>query len=190
MPARRKRTISAEDLYRFQLITDCQISPDGRHVVFCVQRVDRETEKKHTNLWIVPTSGGRPRQFTYGDQVDHQPRWSPDGSEIAFISNRGDKDQPQIYVIPLLGGEARPLTDLKGEFGAFEWSPDGKRLVCQFRKKDPEAIEREQDEDKKKLGVVARHVTRVFYKLDGYGFLPKERWHVWVLDARTGRASS
>jgi dipeptidyl aminopeptidase/acylaminoacyl peptidase len=187
MPARRKRPISAEDLYRFQLITDCQISLDGRHVVFCVQRVDREAEEKYTNLWIVPTSGGRPRQFTYGDQADHQPRWSPDGSEIAFISNRGDKDQPQIYVIPFLGGEARPLTDLKGEFGAFEWSPDGRRIVCQFRKKDQEAIEREKDEDKKKLGIVARHITRVFYKLDGHGFLPKERWHIWTINARTGK---
>jgi dipeptidyl aminopeptidase/acylaminoacyl peptidase len=193
MPTRRKRRIAAEDLYRFHLITDCQISPDGRHVVFCLQRVDRKTEKTHSNLWIIPTDGGRararrPRQFTYGDQVDSQPRWSPDGSEIAFISNRGDEKQPQLYVIPFHGGEARPLTNLKGSFGPFEWSPDGRRLACQFRRKDREAIEREEDERKKELGVVSRHVTRVFYKLDGSGFLPKGRWHIWTIDARTGRA--
>ena len=61
MAARGKRCITAEDLYRFQLIADCQISPDGRHVVYCVQRVDQETEKKYTNLWIVSTDGGHPR---------------------------------------------------------------------------------------------------------------------------------
>ncbi len=188
MPARKKRRITAEDLYRFQLITDCQISPDGQHVVFCVQRVDKKTEKKYSNLWIAPTDRGRARQFTYGDQVDSQPKWSPDGSEIAFVSNRDDEKQPQIYVIPFHGGEARPLTDLKGEFETFEWSPDGKQLVCQFRKKDKEAIEREEDEQKKKLGVVSRHITRVFYKLDGSGFLPQDRWHIWTIDARTGRA--
>ena len=187
MPAQKKRGISAEDLYRFQLITDCQISPDGRHVIFCVQRVDRKTEKRYSNLWIAPTDGGRARPFTHGDQADSQPKWSPDGSEIAFVSNRGDEKQPQIYVIPFHGGEARPLTDLKGTIGAFEWSPDGKRFVCQFRKKDKEAIEREKDERKKELGVVSRHVTRVFYKLDGSGFLPKERWHIWTIDARTGK---
>ena len=188
MPKRKKSRITAEDLYRFQLITDSQISPDGHHVVFCVQRVDKKTEKKYSNLWIAPTDRGRVHQFTYGDQSDSQPKWSPDGSEIAFISNRGDEKQPQIYVIPLHGGEARPLTDLKGEIGPFEWSPDGKHFVCQFRKKDQEAIAREEDERKKELGVVSRHITRVFYKLDGSGFLPKERWHIWTIDARTGRA--
>ena len=146
MPARTKRGISADDLYRLQLISDCQISPDGRHVVFGVQRVDRENEKKYANLWVVPTDRGPARQFTYGNQVDASPRWSPDGGQIAFISNRGEEKQPQIHVIPFHGGEARPLTNLKGEFGPFEWSPDGKQLVCQFRKKDEEVIAREEDE--------------------------------------------
>ena len=62
MPARTKRGISADDLYRLQLISDCQISPDSRHVVFGVQRVDMESEKKYANLWVVPTDRGPARQ--------------------------------------------------------------------------------------------------------------------------------
>jgi dipeptidyl aminopeptidase/acylaminoacyl peptidase len=192
MAARKERCITAEDLYRFQLVTDCQISPDGRHIVYSVQRIDQETEKKYTNLWIVPTDGGYLRQFTHGDQTDSHPRWSPDGSEIAFISSRGnnnkDGKQPQIYIIPFHGGEARSLTKLRGEIGAFEWSPDGKQLVCQFRKQDPDAIEREEDKRKKELGVVSRHITRVWFKLDGSGYKPKDRWHIWTIDACTGQA--
>jgi len=189
MASSKKRLITAQDLYCFQLINDPQISPDGQHVVFSLQRVNKETEKKHANLWIVPTGGGPPRQFTYGDHVDGQPRWSPDGCQIAFLSNRGDEKQPQIYLLPSDGGEARPLTDLKGEFAAFEWAPDGSQLVCQFRKKDREAIEREEDEKKKELGIVARHITRIFYKLDGSGYLPQERWHLWTIDAGSGEAT-
>ena len=184
-----KRTITAEDLYNLHLISDCQISPDGRFVVFPVQRVDRETEKKYTNLWIVPTKGGLARQFTHGDQSDSNPRWSPDSMTIAFISNRDDEKQPQIYTIPFQGGEAQKVTDLKGGFNRVEWSPDGKTLACCFRKKDKEDIEREEDEQKKKLGVVSRHITRLLYKLNGEGFLPREHYHLWVITVETGEAT-
>jgi dipeptidyl aminopeptidase/acylaminoacyl peptidase len=192
-----KRLITAEDLYQFELISGFEISPDGRHVVYAQQRVDPKTEKKFSNLWIIPagtaqdqTAGGsESRQFTFGDQSDSSPKWSPDGGQIAFISNRKDEKQPQIYLIPFRGGEARLLTDLKGQIGSFEWSPDGKKLVCRFRVKDAEAIEREGDEQKEKLGVVARHYDRISYKFDGAGFLPKERWHIWTIDAETGQAA-
>jgi dipeptidyl aminopeptidase/acylaminoacyl peptidase len=60
----KKRRITAEDLYRFRLVSDCRISLDGRHVVFCIQRVDKKTEKKYSNLWIVPTNGEPACQFT------------------------------------------------------------------------------------------------------------------------------
>jgi len=186
MPQNDKRRITAEDLYNLRVINEAEISPDGKHVVYTVQRVDEETEKKYANLWVVPTDGGSPRQFTVGDHVDSKPRWSPDGQRVAFLSNREDEKQPQIYVIPFGGGEACRVTDMKGEFGSLAWSPDGDRFLCQFRKKDQEAIEREQDEQKKELGVVSRHVTRVFYKFDGMGYLPDERWQVWVIDAESG----
>ena len=187
MAATKMKLISAEDLYRFELITDARISPNGKHIVYTVQRTDKKTEKKHTNLWLISTTGGRARQFTYGDQSDSMPRWSPDSSEIAFISNRGNAQQAQIYIIPVDGGEARPLTDLKGMIGDYSWSPDGKQFLLMFIKTDKAVLDREADEQKKKLGVVARHITTADYKYDGAGYLPEERWHVWTVNARTGK---
>ena len=186
---RKKRAITAEDLYNFEIIQGCEISPDGKHVVFTLKRVDKKTEKKYSNIWIVSTRGGGLKQFTYGDWVDAAPKWSPDGTQIAFISNRKDDKQSQLYIIPFDGGEARPLTSLKGHFGSFEWSPDGKTLVCEFTKKDQDEIEREENEQKKKLGVVSRHITRVFYKLDGAGFYSKERRHLWTVDVKSGKTA-
>ena len=186
--AQRKRRITAEDLYRMELISDPQMSPDGRSIIFSVQRVDAKTEKKYTNLWLVPAVGrGAARQFTYGNQIDRQPRWSPDGRSIAFLSNRKEAKQFQLYLIPIGGGEARPITDLQGSFANFEWSPDGSQIAFAFRKKDKDAIERAKDKQKKTLGVVARHITRARYKFDGAGYLPQEQFHIWTVTIRTGK---
>ena len=188
MASRPKRPVTAELLYDIEQITDLQMSPDGRHVVYSVLRVDRKSEKKYSDLWVAATRGGKPRQFTFGNYNDSMPRWSPDGSQIAFLSNRGDEQQTQIYLLPFAGGEAQPLTDLKGAIQGMKWSPDGRRLALLFAKMDADAVERQEDEQKKKLGVVSRHITRIFYKGDGMGYLPKERPHLWVVDARSGKA--
>lgn len=183
------RLTTADDLYLYHVPADPQISPDGRWIAYTVQRVERETEKKYANLWIADVDSGRLRQFTHGKWNDSQPRWSPDGQTLALLSNRGNEEQAQIYLMPLDGGEARPLTELKGNFASYEWSPDGAKLVCQFRKKDADALEREKDEGKKKLGISYRHITDTNYKFDGAGYLPQERWHVWTIDAETGEAT-
>lgn len=189
MPTRKKRSITAEDLYKIETISDVRLSPNGAHAIYTVQRVDQKTEEKFTNLWLVPTKTGNPRQFTSGDQNDTHPRWSPDGNQISFLSNRGDGEKPpQIYLIPVDGGEARPLTSIEGTITEYVWSPDGRCIVCTMRKTDPEKLEAQKDEQKKKLGVVSRHYKRVFYKLDDYGYLPKERLHLWSVNVRSGRA--
>ncbi|MDT8306848.1 MAG: S9 family peptidase, partial [Anaerolineae bacterium] len=63
------------------------------------------------------------------------------------------------------------------------------RLLCQFRNKDQDAIERDEDEQKKKLGIVARNITRADFRLDGAGWMPQESWHLLLIDATTGEVT-
>ncbi len=185
MKANRKN-LRVQDLASLKVIAQADIAPESGQIIFSLQTVNAKNKKKYSNLWIV--SCHRPaRQFTYGEHNDIMPRWSCDGKAIAFLSNRKDEKQFQLYTIAVDGGEAKPLTAMKGEFKSFSWSPDSQSLICCFRKKDPEAIAREKDEEKKKLGVVSRHINRVFYKYDGQGYLPKERWHLWQISVGSGK---
>ena len=180
----KKSLITAEDLYDFEVIKDMELSPDGQHIVYSLKKVDKKTEEKYSTLWIISTDGKTKYRLTTGKYHDTFPKWTYDGKYILFLSDRHDKKhkQSQLCWVPFTGGRIKRLTNMQGEFGDFDWSPDGRKLVFSFRKKDQELVDMEKDKRKKKLGLVYRHIDRIFYKEDGAGYVPKERWHIWMVD--------
>ncbi|MDP7204599.1 MAG: hypothetical protein QGH11_03465, partial [Pirellulaceae bacterium] len=90
-----RRTITPEDLRNFKLVGDPQLSADGARVCFVVKKVGKKNDYQ-TSLWMGESEKGRPRQFTQGTK-DSQPRWSPDGSELAFVRSR-DEAAPQVFL--------------------------------------------------------------------------------------------
>ncbi len=183
-----KRVTTAEDLYKMKLITDLDIAPDGEKAIITVQEVNRENEKNFSNLWMLDLQTGKTSPFTSGKSAISSPRWSPDGQTLLFVSNRDNEKQTQLYTINVNGGEAQKLTALDGEFESIIWAPDGKRIICQFRKKNADAVLREKDEKAKKLGIPVREIERTFYRLDGYGWYPKDRWHLLEINPLNGTA--
>ncbi|MCI0440816.1 MAG: S9 family peptidase [Chloroflexi bacterium] len=182
-----KRLITAEDLLKLKFIGGPQISPDGERAAFTVKAV--ETQKNHyvTHLWMADIGTGRVRQFTHGEVTDGAPQWSPDGGCIAFVRTK-DK-QSQIWIIPADGGEAWQLTKLdEGGIGAPQWSPDGRRIALTFRPTHPDWTEKAgKEREEKGLSNPPRIITRLFYRMDGEGFLDT-RQHLWTCDAETGEA--
>ncbi|MDI3338932.1 MAG: hypothetical protein QJR03_00195 [Sphaerobacter sp.] len=123
-----RRPIRADDLFRIAMVSDPQVSPDGRQVAFVITRMDREANCYRSGIWTVPVAGGQPRPLTAGTARDSTPRWSPDGRWIAFLSTR-DGDTPQLWCIPADGGEARQLTRLPEGVEQPVWSPRGDALA-------------------------------------------------------------
>lgn len=179
-----KQTIRIDDIYRFKLIQDPQVSPDGKTVAFLVEWMGKKDKAYYTNIYAVGANGRGLKQLTFGKRNDLNPRWSPDGKTLAFI--RKNESTGQIWMLPMDGGEAKPLTKLKrGVVSDLQWSPDGKKIVFLFH---PLGKELEVDKKGKIQIPVYRHYKDIFYRLDGQGFFDSEFTHVWVCDSSSGKA--
>ncbi|MGP8246549.1 MAG: prolyl oligopeptidase family serine peptidase [Bryobacteraceae bacterium] len=123
----QKRPFDANAMMELKRISDPQISPDAKWVVFTVQSVDVAANTKPSQIWIVPLAGGTHRQITHDGSANQRPRWSPDSSRIAYISNRSGSSQ--IWLMDPDGGNAKAVTRLSTEADGELFSPDGKNLV-------------------------------------------------------------
>ncbi len=122
-------------------------SPDGSRAAFVVSQTVMEGEKSEwlSHIHVASADGKETFQLTQGDKSATQPRWSPDGQWVAFLSPRGsekEKEKVNLFRIRLGGGEAEALTSEKSSISAFEWAPDGKSIA--FVMADPKS----EDEEK------------------------------------------
>ncbi len=178
-----------DDMARLGRLGDFDVSRDGRFVVYVVTRADVDENKTTSALWLVPTDrSAPPRKLTAGVKKDREPRISPDGRRVAFVSDRDGT--PQIYVLDLAGGEPQKLTSFVEGFAGPLWSPDGKFLVAASEVwpecKDEACIKQHHDRaDKAK--VKARVVERLLYR-HWDGWRDGKRSHLFRIDATTGEA--
>jgi dipeptidyl aminopeptidase/acylaminoacyl peptidase len=192
-----QRNITIEDLYKYKPVSHPRISPDGKRIAFVVTATEERNFKYRNSIWIVPVEGGEAQQFTAGPANAHSPAWSPDGQWLAFVSEReGDlsgksekdhkklgKGKPQVWIIPTNGGEARQVTFMQHGASSPSWSPDGKRILFNSQVGPAD----EETEDGKPLPKV-RVIDRLWYRLDGIGYIYERRSHLFLIDARGGEA--
>jgi len=165
-----------EDVYELTGASDPRLRPDGQEVAFVVWSIDGEENEYRQAIWLAASDGSAPpRQFTAGPK-DAQPRWSPDGTTLAFVSARGGETR-QLFVMPVAGGEPKKLTDLKEDAGEAVWSPDGTRIA--FTARVPDDAYEEEDEKKR----APRRFKRLLFKLDNVGWTGDRRRHLYVVPA-------
>jgi dipeptidyl aminopeptidase/acylaminoacyl peptidase len=201
------RPARPEDLYRLRIATDPRLSPDGRWVAFTVQQPSQKRDGYRHSIWLAPVDGSvPPRQITIGAKHDRHPRFSPDGSLLAFLSDRRTlvEDEPgaaddredgvQVHVLPLDGGEARRVTDLPRGVDGFAWSPDGKRLAVLSSSRGAT-----KEADARRRGIPVRkpapdeppvpdyrYLDRLSYMLNGEGFVQGREPQLWLADLDGG----
>ena len=168
------RALVPQDWYRFQALSDLQMAPDGNAVAYLVTRYDKELDESRTALWRTDWTGGDSVQLTRGESVS-DPRFSPDGRYISFLSARPADKPAQLWALDRHGGEARTLSHVDGEIVAYEWAPDGAHAVL---------VVRSSAREKGTRPIV---VEASQFKRDGQGYLTSDqRTHLYLLDIGTG----
>lgn len=198
-----KRPVTPKDLFRFRPVSDPQISPAGDLIAYVVSDVDLEQNKSRGSIWLASVNGAAPRRLTNpGDGSDRAPRWSPDGKRIAFVSDR--KGKPQLHVIDVTGGESTRIETKEKVSGEPVWSPDGSLLAftahvfdkaadwvpyhgapSSDRQRAEEAANHEPNGEKKncKEPSGVKVITRLKFRMDGFGYYGDKRSHVFVVPA-------
>ncbi|HUG14541.1 MAG TPA: S9 family peptidase [Thermomicrobiales bacterium] len=170
--------VAIDDLFRIRLVADPNISPDGTRVAYVVTTVDRDANSYRSAIWLVDVEpDSEPRRFTSGACKDASPRWSPDGTLLAFLSDRSGKGQ--VHVMHADGGESWQASSSPNAATEFVWSPDSSSILF-VSKVDKDVPEGPKSD--------VRHVTALRYKLDGEGFLDGKRRHVFQVSATGGEA--
>ena len=172
------RAFRLDDLRKIVSLGDPQISPDGKDIAVIVSTPDWATNKARKEIDLVAAATGARRTFVSHRDSLSSPRWSPDGTRLAFLAKDPSSKQTQVFVLPRNGGNARRATDNKQGVDDYSWSPDGKSIA--FVAQDP-ALNAE---------AIKAH-NKVFRITNGHYLLTKEvaPWQLWVASAEGGTST-
>ena len=176
------------DVFELEWATDPRVSPDGGTIVYVRKSNDIMKDRERSNLWQITLDKQDHRPLYSGIKSARSPRWSPDGTKLAFISN--DTGSQQIHVRWMDNGETAVITQLQKSPSNLTWSPDGKWLAFTMNVKassEPIAKSRAQPEGaewaKKPITV-----TSTQYQYDGRGIVEPAFRHVFIVPADGGSA--
>ena len=177
-----KMSLAAELVYELKSLSDPVISPDGSRVVYALSWVEGtgSAAENRSRLMLAGPDGAQ-REFTQGN-ADGSPRFSPDGSKLAFLRASKPGDPRQVWVMNADGGEARQITFAAKGVQDFAWSPDGGRIVyCTDTEPAAGAAAGTQTE-----GPRVVEVNRIRYRHDLQGWRGDAHYHLFTVDLETG----
>jgi len=126
----QKRAMTFLDIIQMRSVWETDISPDGKWFIYTISVPDWEKNKRFSDIYITPLTGGKTKQMTFTkDKNESSPKWYKDGSFFAFLSNRSE-NKNQIYFMRPDGGEAWQVTKDNYGVSSYQWSKDGKYLAC------------------------------------------------------------
>ncbi|MBA2607798.1 MAG: PD40 domain-containing protein [Actinobacteria bacterium] len=177
--AAKKQGMQPADIGLLVHVDDPRVSPNASTVAYVVTTVDLDANEYVSRIWLAAVDGSTaPRPFTSGASRDKTPRWSPDGSRLAFATHREDQGS-QLFVLPVDGGgEAVCLASSPEEIDDLAWSPKGDAIAFGARDRDENRYGKAKPKDQP-----PRRITHLYYRADGNGFVVDRPRRIFTVPA-------
>ena len=175
------RYLTGSDLFNIEVATDPEISPDGKTIAYVRSSADIMTDKARQTIWLIDVASGQQRPLLAGSGSYSSPRWSPDGTRLAYVAAEGGS--PQLYVRWMASGESARITGLPDSPDSIAWSPDGRRIAYSMFVPDegPKLGQAPPKPEGAKWAEPLQVIDAVTYRFDGAGyFKPGYQQIFWV----------
>ncbi len=180
------RALELHDLLDFESVSNPQISPDGKQIIYTRRWVDQKNDRRKANLWIMNADGSKNRQLVKGSGA----LWSPDGTRIAFVRN-DDNKQRQIF-IRWMDAEGAISQVSRSQYAprGMNWSPDGKQIAFLARvpNKSDWKIKLPAKPKGAKWAKDPRVLEKLHYRQDRVGYYDQTNDHIFVVTTDGGTA--
>ena len=178
---------SARDVFELEYATDPQIAPGGERIAYVRRSNDIMTDRTRSNIWLLRADGSDHRPLLSGTANYTSPRWSPDGTRLAYLSN--EERGSQLYVRWMDTGQTALLTNIQNSASNISWSPDGKTIAFTMNVKfdsKPFSVSMPDKPEGAEWSPAFKYVTETRYQADGSGILEPAYSHVFVVPAEGG----
>src|SRR6266849_8102810 len=172
------RRIELADFAKVVAVSDPQIAPDGKSIVYVVSRMNLDQDRHDRELVLLDIATAAQRVLTHDRKDAGSPRWSPAGDRIAFLAAVGPakEEKPQIFVLSMSGGDALKITDVPGGVEQFAWRPVSGEIAY---------VTADEPENKKDI---EKHLDA--FEIGDNGYLETKAptpSHIWLVAADGGK---
>lgn len=185
--AQQSNQLELLDVFNLEYVSDPQISPDGKHVIYTRNFKDVMTDKNYSNLWIIDFDGQNNRPLTTGNHNAHSAKWSHDGKKMVYLSNHAD-NKTKLYLMWMDSRESVALTNTKVAPRQVSWSLDDQHLVfTQFvAKPKPSLVKMPNKPEGAQWNKPPVYIDDMTYRADGRGYLKQGNQQIFMLSVDGG----
>src|SRR4030081_116301 len=184
-----KPALKPLDVFDLQWASDPQISPDGRSIAYVRMSFDIKSDRSRGAVWLAGTDGRHARPLSSA-ATSTKPRWSPDGTRLAYLGAGAD-GSTQLFVYWSESGATAAISNFTESPTSLAWSPDGRRLALTMpvaAERKPLKVDLPEVPKNAHWADPPKLIDRMVFRADGEGYLPNAFSQLLIIDADGGAA--